>query len=251
MLGSSQIRVEASGEVWVVSGDYKVQADPTCTPIDIVPCHTFVTEATYGLPVYRWPPADAAMAGLHRWWAQNQADGLTSVVFAYALGKAQRVLAELRPDGVPILLHGGVVRYLDAYRASGLAMPAARYADDQLAKAGRGRALVLAPPSAAATPWLRKFAPYSTAFASGWMAIRGIRRRRSVDRGFVLSDHADWDGLMTVIRATGATRIGVTHGYTHVLTRWLTEQGLEAFVLPTQFEGERGELSEEKEASSD
>ncbi len=239
LLGSAQVRVEHRGEIWVVSGDYKVEADATCEPFEVVPCHTFITESTFGLPIYRWRPQAAVFDDINQWWQRNQAYGRTSILFAYALGKAQRVLAGVDATLGPILVHGAVKRFVDAYQHMGIRQPHVHYADREHATKHRGQALVVAPPSAAGSPgWLRNFGPTSLAFASGWMQIRGARRRRAVDRGFVLSDHADWDGLLTTIKATGAMHIGVTHGYTATLVRYLRELGLDAFVMPTQFEGD-------------
>jgi putative mRNA 3-end processing factor len=233
------VRVEHRGEIWVVSGDYKIERDATCEPFEVVPCHTFITESTFGLPIYRWRPQLQVLAEINQWWRQNQAQGRTSILFAYALGKAQRLLAGVDETIGPILAHGAVQRFVHAYRRAGIEQPQTLYADTQAARQYRSEALVIAPPSAAGSDgWLRKFGSVSLAFASGWMQIRGARRRRAIDRGFVLSDHADWDGLLSIIQATGAERIGVTHGYTSTLVRYLSEQGLDAFVMPTRFEGE-------------
>ncbi|MCB0140273.1 MAG: ligase-associated DNA damage response exonuclease [Caldilineaceae bacterium] len=239
LLGSAQVRVEHGGEIWVVSGDYKTQVDATCTPFEPVRCHTFITESTFGLPIYRWRPQAEIFADINSWWRANQDQGRTSFLYAYALGKAQRILAGLDPEIGPILVHGSVARLNHAYAEADIALPPSQYADDEAAKSTRGRAIVIAPPSAANTPtYLRKFGPTSHAFASGWMTIRGARRRRAVDRGFVLSDHADWPGLIDAIRATGAETIGVTHGYTAVMVRWLRENGWNAWGLETRFTGE-------------
>jgi putative mRNA 3-end processing factor len=240
LLGSAQIRVEHRGEVWVVSGDYKTEVDATCEPFELVSCHTFITESTFGLPIFRWRPQAQIFTEINQWWRQNQAQGRTSILFGYALGKAQRLLAGVDATLGPILIHGAVHRFVHAYRRAGVDQPVTLYADNEAAR-HRGQALVIAPPSAAGSAgWLQKFGPSSLAFASGWMQIRGTRRRRAVDRGFVLSDHADWDGLLATIQATGAQRIGVTHGYTNALVRYLSEQGMDAFIMPTRFEGETG-----------
>lgn len=248
ILGSAQVRLELDGQVWVVSGDYKRDADATAEPFEPVPCHAFVTESTFGLPVYRWPQAADVFAGLNAWWRNNGESGRASLVFGYALGKAQRLLAGLDPTIGPVYTHGVVEKVNAAYRAAGVRLPATVYAGS----VGRGHdwagALVLAPPSAHGTPWARKFGPASTALASGWMRIRGARRRRAVDRGFVLSDHADWPGLVEAVRATGASRIWVTHGYAAVFARWLLEQGFDARALATRFEGERDEVGDEPAA---
>src|SRR5579859_494217 len=235
--GSAQVRVEHGGEVWVISGDYKLDADPTCTPFEPVRCHTFVTESTFGLPIYRWPAPTEVFAAINAWWHANQEAGKASLLFGYALGKAQRLLAGLDPSIGPIFTHGAVERLNRDYRDDGVALPKTTYAG--LAQnVDWSRAMIVAPPSAHATPWTRRFGTLSTGLASGWMRIRGTRRRQAIDRGFVLSDHADWPGLQQVIAETGAERIWVTHGYTAVLARWLSERGLDAIALQTRFEGE-------------
>lgn len=245
ILGSAQVRVEHRGEVWCVSGDYKTDGDdPTCAPFEPVRCHTFISEATFALPIYRWGPQAAAFAEINAWWRANQAAGRASLLLGYALGKAQRLLAGLDPGIGPIFCHGAVERLNRDYRDAGVPLPPTRYTGDAPRGLDWSQALIVAPPSAHGTPWGRRFGEMSVAFASGWMRIRGTRRRRAVDRGFVVSDHADWPGLLAAIAATGAERVGVTHGYTAVLARWLEDQGREAFVVPTRFEGEQGEAEE-------
>ncbi|HJP56336.1 MAG TPA: ligase-associated DNA damage response exonuclease [Gemmatimonadales bacterium] len=239
ILGSAQVRVELGGDVWVVSGDYKTDPDPTCAAFEPVRCGTFITESTFGLPIYRWPAEAEVFAGINAWWRANAAEGRTSLLFGYALGKAQRLLAGLDPSIGPILTHGAVERMTTPYREAGIPLPPTIHAATVTRKADREGALVLAPPSAEGSPWTRRFAPFSAAFASGWMRVRGARRRRALDRGFTLSDHVDWPALLAAIDATGASRIWVTHGFTGPVTRWLTERGLEARALATRFEGER------------
>jgi putative mRNA 3-end processing factor len=234
VLGSSQVRMECGGEVWVASGDYKVEADKTCTPFEPVRCHTFITESTFGLPIYRWEPEQDIFDDINSWWRKNAEQNRCSVVFAYAFGKAQRILSGLDPSIGPIVCHGAVEPLSRAYRAEGVPLPPTVMVTD-LEKAALRRALVIAPPSAAGSTWMRRFGDYSDAFASGWMLLRGARRRRSVDRGFVLSDHADWPGLMTAIRATEAERIIVTHGSIPVMVRWLCQQGLDAAGFETEY----------------
>jgi putative mRNA 3-end processing factor len=238
ILGSAQVRVAHRGEVVVVSGDYKTEPDPTCDAFEPVRCHTFVTESTFGLPIYRWPAQAEVLGEINAWWRQNQQAGKASILYGYALGKAQRLLAGLDPSIGPIFLHGALTQLTEDYRASGIALPETRH----VGAAGRGydwsQAMILAPPSAHATPWMRTFGAAATGFASGWMRIRGARRRRAVDRGFVLSDHADWPGLNAAIKATGAERVWATHGYTAVLARWLQEQDYESAVVSTRFEGD-------------
>lgn len=237
ILGSAQVRVEYRGEVWVISGDYKHGVDATCVPFEPLRCHTFITESTFGLPIYRWRAQADLFDEINRWWRANQLAGKTSVLFAYALGKAQRVLAGIDPTIGPIFTHGAVERLNRDYRASGVTLPATTHVAPGH-KADWSQALIIAPPSAQASPWLRRFGTVSTGFASGWMQLRGTRRRKSVDRGFALSDHADWPGLLQAIDATGAERIWVTHGYSAVLARWLGEQGREARAIATRFASE-------------
>jgi putative mRNA 3-end processing factor len=241
ILGSAQVRIESGGEVWVVSGDYKLEPDPTCAAFEPVACDTFVTEATFGLPIYRWPPEAEVFAEIQSWWAANQQAGKASVLFAYSLGKAQRVLAGLDSVAGPIYTHGAVEKYCRHYREAGIALAPTTHADAAPAATDWSRALILAPPSANGTPWIRRFGPLSTGFASGWMRIRGARRRRSLDRGFVLSDHADWPGLMSAIRLSGASRVWVTHGYRAPVVEWLKQQGIDAQAVETRFDGEQDE----------
>ena len=241
ILGSAQMRIESGGEVWVVSGDYKLEPDPTCAAFEPVACDTFVTEATFGLPIYRWPPEAEVFAEIQSWWAANQQAGKASVLFAYSLGKAQRVLAGLDSVAGPIYTHGAVEKYCRHYREAGIALAPTTHADAAPAATDWSRALILAPPSANGTPWIRRFGPLSTGFASGWMRIRGARRRRSLDRGFVLSDHADWPGLMSAIRLSGASRVWVTHGYRAPVVEWLKQQGIDAQAVETRFDGEQDE----------
>lgn len=243
ILGSVQVRLEAGGEVWVVSGDYKTDPDPTCRPFEPVRCHTFISESTFGLPIYRWPAQSEVFGDINDWWRANADAGRASLLAGYALGKAQRLIAGLDPSIGPILTHGAVEKINAAYRAAGVALPATTYAGEADRDASR-RAIVIAPPSAAGSVWARRFGNASNAFASGWMRVRGARRRRSLDRGFTLSDHADWPGLLGAIAATGAERVWVTHGFTGPVVRWLEEQGLEARAIATRFEGERDEPEE-------
>ena len=245
--GSAQIRVEVGGEVWVVSGDYKVVADGVSEPFEPVRCHTFISECTFGLPVFKWDAPGDVAAEVNAWWATNHAEGKFSVCGAYSLGKAQRILGNLDTSIGPILTHGAIENTNEVLRAQGIPLPETiRVTPDLDTKAYKG-AFVLAAPSALGTTWMRRFQPASTAFASGWMALRGVRRRRSADRGFVMSDHADWEGLNTAIAATAAERVFVTHGYTSVFRRWLEEQGYDAGIVETEFGGDDAE--EEGEAA--
>ena len=240
VLGSAQVRIEHRGEVWVVSGDYKVEADATCAPFEPVRCHTFVTESTFGLPIYRWAPQQQVFEEISAWWRSNAAQGRASVLYGYAFGKAQRLLAGIDAGIGPIVCHGAIEPLNRVYRDAGIALPATRMVSEMTDRAELARALVLAPPSAAGSTWMRRFPDPSDAFASGWMLLRGARRRRGTDRGFVLSDHADWPGLHQAIAATGAHRVIVTHGQVEPMVRVLSEQGLEASAFQTEFAGEEG-----------
>lgn len=239
ILGSAQVRVEADDTVWVASGDYKRAPDPTCAGFELVPCDTFITEATFALPIYRWQPMAEVAGTIHAWWQDNADAGRPSVLFCYALGKAQRLLAELqRFTDRTAWLHGAMVPLVADYRDAGIDMLPTR----PVSGAERGHRfagdLILAPPSAAGSPWMRRFRNHVSGFASGWMRIRGNRRRRGYDRGFVVSDHADWPELLHTIRQTGARRVLATHGRTDVLVRYLNEvEGIAAEPLTTLYDG--------------
>lgn len=237
ILGSAQIRVEHQGEVWVVSGDYKTEEDSTCTSFELVPCHGFITEATFGLPIYDWQPQRFIFDQINTWWRQNAEAGRASILYCYALGKAQRVLAGLDASIGPIFTHGATERLNQAYRASGIALPETIYVMSANKVDFRG-ALICTPNSVRGTSWLNRFGNFSSGYVSGWMRIRGARRQRAVDRGFVLSDHVDWRTLLATVKATGAERIGVTHGYVPVVVRYLREQGMDAYGIETRYFGE-------------
>jgi putative mRNA 3-end processing factor len=251
ILGSAQVRLELAGEVWVVSGDYKTAPDPTCTAFEPIPCHTFVTESTFGLPIYRWPPQAEVLHDINVWWSANRSAGRVSLLMGYALGKAQRLLAGLDPAIGPIVTHGAVERMTGVYRAAGVSLPPTTYAGTDGRRRDWEGAIVIAPPSASASPWARRFGDAATAFASGWMRVRGARRRHAVDRGFTLSDHVDWPSLLAAIEATRAQRVWVTHGFTAPLVRWLGERGVEAQAVATRFEGESDEPDADVQAAPD
>ncbi len=236
--GSAQIRIEVGGEVWVVSGDYKLEADRLSEPFEPVRCHGFVTECTFGLPVFDWPTEAQVAQEINAWWAANAAEGRFSLLGAYALGKAQRVLSLLDPSIGPILTHGAVENTNAVLREQGLDLPDTHHVTPDTKAADHPGALVVAPPGALSSTWARRFRPASTGFASGWMRLRGVRRRRAADRGFVISDHADWAGLNKAIKETDAENIYVTHGYTDIFARWLNSKGYAAQVVPTEFTGE-------------
>ncbi len=244
VLGSAQIRLEACGggqsdHVWVVAGDYKRAADPTCAPFEPVACDTFVTESTFGLPIYRWDATESVVLDLLGWWNANAADGKSSVLFCYAIGKAQRILAELlRHTDRRVYAHGMMLPMIAAYRDEGVPMLPVESATEQPKGTSFAGELVLAPLPARGTPWMRRLGVHSDAFASGLMRVRGIRRQRAFDRGFVLSDHADWPALLRTIEDTGARRVLATHGHAEPLARYLSEQGRDAGVIRTAWEGE-------------
>ena len=242
VLGSAQIRIESKEGVWVVAGDYKRAADPTCAPFEPVPCDVFITESTFGLPLYRWDSTETVIDDLAEWWRANQEAARTSVLFCYTVGKAQRVLAELmRVTDRPVYVHGMMLGMIEAYRQSGVAMlpvaPVIERAGRKPAQTFAGE-LVLAPLSARGTPWMRRLGEISDAFASGLMRVRGVRRQRGYDRGFVLSDHADWPALLKTIEETRAERVLATHGHAEPLARYLRERGFDSGVIRTAWEGE-------------
>lgn len=250
ILGSAQVRLEHKGEVWVASGDYKLRPDPTCAEFEPVRCHSFITEATFGLPIYHWPAPETVFAEINGWWQANRSAGRASLILAYAAGKAQRILAGIDSSIGPIYTHGAVEKMVSEYRASCVALPPTKPVFEAPDKFDWSQALIVAPPSAQDSPWMKRFGKVSMAFASGWMSIRGTRRRRALDRGFVMSDHADWEELLTAIKATEANQVWVTHGYTAVLARHLREDlGLDARELKTLYQGEGG--SESPTDSSD
>jgi putative mRNA 3-end processing factor len=253
ILGSSQIRVQKDEQVWVFTGDYKRDPDPSCEPFEVVECDTLITEATFALPIYRWKPTSMVARDIYKWWMQNRERGWNSILCCYALGKAQRVLAELanlpelaNTEEHPVYLHGAMERMIQVYRDAGIKMlPTLRTAN--LGKEKLKGQLILAPPSASGSTWTRKFEPYEVGFASGWMLIRGNRRRKAYDRGFVISDHSDWPSLLQTIRESKATRIIATHGDSETLSRYVQEEmGLIGEKLKTQYgideenEGEEG-----------
>ncbi len=245
VLGSAQVRLEYRGRVWVASGDYFTSGhaddnNPTCAPFEPVRCDCFITESTFGLPVYRWRPQAELAAEINAWWAANAAAGRPSLLMGYSFGKAQRLLAALDPTIGPIAVHGAVAPLNEAYRAAGVALPATTTLEALGGdRAALARTIAIAPPAVHGSAWARRLGDHADAFASGWMQLRGARRRQGVDRGFVLSDHADWPGLQRAIAATGASRVIVTHGYEAVMVRWLEQQGLKAGSFRTEYGDER------------
>ncbi|WP_432271457.1 ligase-associated DNA damage response exonuclease [Autumnicola tepida] len=246
IIGSSQIRVEHKGEVWVFTGDYKVEDDGVATPYEPVKCDTFITECTFGLPAFKWMPQEEVFAEINNWWKQNQRDGRTSVLFGYSLGKAQRLLKHLNPEIGKIFTHGAVENMTEVIRPY-CDLPETTKITRETKKEEIKGNMVIAPPSAHGSPWIKKMVPYVTASASGWMTFRGARRRRAIDKGFVLSDHCDWQGLLASIEATGCEKVICTHGYTDIFSRYLIEKGYDARTEETQYEGETGEQETKSE----
>lgn len=240
--GSAQIRAEYKGEVWVFSGDYKLQHDGISLPFEPLKCNVFITESTFGLPIYKWKPQQEVFDDINEWWKKNQSQGKTSVISGYSLGKAQRILANVDTTIGKIFTHGAVAVINDILRQQGIALPDAPRITDDVKKDDLQGALIICPPSAVGSLWMRRFLPYSLGVASGWMKLRGTRRRRGADRGFALSDHADWNDLNRAIHETGAEKVYVTHGYAEVFAQWLNTQGIEAKEVKTRYEGELGEM---------
>ncbi|EMY80225.1 mRNA 3'-end processing exonuclease [Psychroflexus gondwanensis ACAM 44] len=241
VIGSSQIRVEHQGEVWVFTGDYKDEADGVCTPYEPVKCHTFITECTFGLPAFKWKPQAEVMTDINEWWQNNKADGRTSVLFGYSLGKAQRLLKHLDTNIGDIYTHGAIENMTNVLRTL-VDFPETKLITRETTKKELSGNLVLAPPSAHGGTWIRKMVPYVTASASGWMTFRGARRRRAIDKGFVMSDHCDWDGLLNSIKATECEKVICTHGYTDIFSRYLREIGYDARTEATQYENEETDI---------
>ena len=243
VIGSSQIRVEWNGEVWVVSGDYKIVDDGISGVFEPVRCHTFVTESTFGLPIYKWKTPLQIDTDIQNWIVKNQAIGKTSVLIAYSLGKAQRVIKAASEVTDILFAHGAVFNVQDTFINAGWKLPAVKKVTADMPKNEMAGGVIIAPPSADATPWMKRFIPYSTGMCSGWMQVRGNMRRRNADAGFVLSDHADWPGLLEAVKATGAQKVFVTHGFQAVFSRYLNEIGIESAEVKTQFGNDDEEVA--------
>ena len=241
IIGSSQIRVEHKGEVWVFSGDYKLENDGFSVPFEPVKCDVFITECTFGLPVYRWKPQQEIFDNIHQWWKSNAEQGICSVLIGYSLGKAQRLLVNLDSSIGPIYCHTAISNTHDALIEAGFHLPSTVRVDLKASKDEYRNALIMAPPATADSVWMKRFEPYSIGVASGWMGIRGARRRSNADRGFALSDHADWPSLVKAVKESGASRIIATHGYSAAFSKWLCEKGYEAQDARTEYSTETPE----------
>ena len=243
--GSSQIRVEYRGEVWVFTGDFKTQDDKISTPYEPIKCNTFITECTFGLPVYKWEEPKIVHGQINKWWAKNKSNGITSLLLGYSLGKIQRLLKNLDPEIGKIYTHGATEKMTEVLRAK-IDFPKTNLITRDTIKKDIEGNLVLAPPAVLGSAWSRKFGITSSGYASGWMAIRGARRRRAVDKSFVLSDHADWDGLLSAIYSTECENVITTHGYTDIFAKYLNEKGLNAMSEKTEYEQETPETENPK-----
>ncbi|MDB5013632.1 MAG: ligase-associated damage response exonuclease [Daejeonella sp.] len=245
IIGSAQVRVEYKGEIWVVSGDYKLEDDGVCTPFEPVKCHSFISECTFGMPVYKWKPQQLVFDEINKWWRQNVEDGKTTVLVGYSLGKAQRILQNLDLSIGNIYTHDVIENTHEALRRNGIKLNPTIRVTQETNREEMRKGLVLCPPSSVGTPWMRKFFPYSFGYCSGWMALRGAKRRRAADRGFVLSDHADWDGLIQAIEATSCETVYLTHGYTASFSRYLCDIGYDAHEAHTLYGGDEANEQDE------
>ncbi|MBL7699402.1 MAG: ligase-associated DNA damage response exonuclease [Chitinophagaceae bacterium] len=249
IIGSSQVRVEHKGEVWVISGDYKTENDGISGVFEPVKCHTFVTESTFGLPIYKWKQQSEIFSNIRNWILDNQSNGKASVLIAYSLGKAQRVLRAVKEVTGNIFAHGAVYNMHQTLTNAGILaegmLPEIKRVVPEMPKETFRNAVIIAPPSAESSPWIKKFTPYSLGICSGWMRVRGNQRRKNADEGFVLSDHCDWPGLLTAVEATGAQRVFVTHGFQSVFSRYLNEAGIEAAEIKTEYGTEEEEAVQE------
>jgi putative mRNA 3-end processing factor len=238
IIGSAQIRVEYKGEVWVVSGDYKLEDDGFSAPFESIKCDVFITECTFGLPVFAWKDPNEVFEEINQWWKKNKEENKATILCGYSLGKAQRLIQGVDPSIGKIYTHGAIENTNQVIREMGVDLRDTIYIDPDDKKKDYAGSLIIAPPSALGTTWQKKFRPFEVGIASGWMNLRGPRRRRSVDRGFILSDHADWEGLNQAIKASECEKVIVTHGYTSIFSQYLQEQGYDATIESTEFEGE-------------
>ena len=245
IIGSSQVRIEFLGEIWVVSGDYKREDDGLSGGFEPVSCHTFITESTFGLPVYRWKPQQEIYKDIQDWVLGHSKQGTVPVLTAYSIGKAQRLLGCLQQTGLPIFLHGAIFNVHSALVNAGWQLPAVHRVDPAMPNKTFKGSVVIAPGSATDSPWMKRFSPYAVGICSGWMQVRGQVRRSNADAGFALSDHADWNGLLQTIKDTGAQKVYVTHGFQAAFSRWINEQGIEAAEVKTEFGNDEEKVLEE------
>ncbi len=238
VIGSSQVKIEYKGEIWVVSGDYKTENDGLSGAFEPIRCHTFITESTFGLPIYNWKKQTELFDDIRKWIVQNQDADRVSVITAYSLGKAQRVVKAVAAVTDKIFVHGAVWNVHNALSGAGFDLPHIARVTPGIPKNNYRKAVIIAPPGADGTSWMKQFSPYRVGMCSGWMQVRGNVRRRNADAGFVLSDHADWKGLLTAVKATGAEKVFATHGFQAAFSRYLTENGIEAAEVKTEYGNE-------------
>lgn len=246
IIGSAQVRVEFKGEVWVVSGDYKTEVDGISTPFEAVKCNVFITESTFGLPIYKWKPQKQIFQNIKDWIGKNNSESLTSIFIAYSLGKAQRILQPLAETGLPIFAHGAVYNVHQALVQSGWELPPIKRIIPETSKEELKGSIVIAPSGAEGSAWMKRFPAYAIGICSGWMQVRGNVRRKNADAGFILSDHADWEGLLQAVKATGAEKVYVTHGFQSTFSRFLNESGIESGEVKTAYGGEEEERLEDE-----
>lgn len=249
IIGSSQIRVEYQGEVWVASGDFKTENDGISGAMEVLPCNVFITESTFGLPVYQWKPQQQIFYDVQNWVQANGEKGKNSVLIAYSLGKAQRLLPCLKEIAASVYVHGAIWNIHQALIQAGFQLPEVKRVMPDMRRDAFREAVIIAPPSADQSPWMRRFSPYRVGVCSGWMQVRGNVRRRNVDAGFAMSDHADWNGLLEVIRGTGAEKVFVTHGFQSAFSRYLNEMGIASEEIKTAY-GDEAELETEREQAA-
>jgi len=249
IVGSSQVRIQSKSEVWVVSGDYKTENDGLSSAFEPIRCNVFITESTFGLPIYKWKPQEEIFNEMKRWISENRNEGRNSVIIGYSLGKAQRILQKIATIGEEIFVHGAIWNVHQCLVDAGWKLPRVTRITPEMNKRDFKGAIILAPPSADGSPWMKRFTPYRTGVCSGWMQVRGNVRRRNADAGFALSDHADWEGLIDSVKATTAERVFVTHGFQSAFSRYLTEIGIPAAEVKTEFGGEEEE--QEKPSTSE
>ena len=245
VIGSSQIRVEYKGEVWVASGDYKTEDDGISGQFEPIRCNTFITESTFGLPIYKWKTQAQIYSSIQDWIVQNKAADKCSVLIAYSLGKAQRVIEAASKVSPKIFVHGAIYNMHQTLTQAGWKLPPVERVTPETNKAAFKGAVVVAPPSADGTPWMKRFNPYTVGICSGWMQVRGNARRRNVDAGFIMSDHADWPGLLEAIKATGAEKVFVTHGFQAAFSRYLNEIGIASAEVKTEYGNDEEEAPPE------
>lgn len=237
IIGSAQIRLEYKGKVIVISGDYKLQDDGLSTPFEIVKCHEFITESTFGLPIYNWMSVERQNDQLRNWVLENQSNEKTSVLIGYSLGKAQRIMKALEGIG-PLNVHYSIGKLNEAYESVGIHLPEYHVVNFQEDVRYLDKGIMIVPPSLLDTNIIRKIPNKADAICSGWMQVRGARRWRSADAGFAISDHADWAGLISAVKDTEAENVYITHGQTAVFAKYLNENGILAQELVTEFGGE-------------